>query len=684
MSSILAAPRYRVSVIAALLLVTLSACGDETAPRPPVDVALNVSEFQGPLIGAGGTGDPTLRCEFTLTASARGRGTATWHEATFRTYVGKDRSTPVDSVTLAAADVRSAWGGDAIPAGETRRSRWFTESGIPFAGELEFRYEAGGRTGSTKTRFNCGPEVPPDATPPEISALSVTPPTGYLEAGQPISVSYTVTAQTGVWMTGVRISGPCQVEHAFVEGLQPSLTRTVAIPLDDCALGVPMDVYVEAIDAAGQTASRTLTTEVRLADTQAPTISPMFFRSDFGSAAPTLAGDWFVGDSIRVVFNAVDNHMLSSLVWEVLPYGVIDSVSVSGRSAGRDVWLQLKPEWVGDLQLRLYARDAGGRTSAAYTSAPGAVRVAPTIDRPTRSATVTGETRAIAVDTKRDVIYLAQGNDHRLAVFSMVTMSVTATLALPAAPIDLDLTAGGDSLLIAFPRRAELGVVDLRQPTLALATIPLSGFDASANEISTSLRVGSNGHAYLALLGTVLTARRMFELNLSTGALRTLPAAGGAELGQGLLERSHDRSVLILSVDNPWCMQRYVVATDAFGPCVEPTPRNLRPTVDGTASRTAIGLDVYDASLQLLPKAGMPIIVGGTPFTALSTDGETLFVVHWQLGVIRVRASDNRVLDRTENPIKPSMIRVSPDGTRLVTLESNFGSETKISVIDLR
>jgi hypothetical protein len=282
------------------------------------------------------------------------------------------------------------------------------------------------------------------------------------------------------------------------------------------------------------------------------------------------------------------------------------------------------------------------------------------------------------------VIYLAQGNDRRLAVFSMATMSVTSTVALPSVPIDIDLTAGGDSLVIVFARRAELGVVDLRQTTLGLSTIPFPGLDPSANELSSSLRVGANGHAYLALLGTVLSARRMFELNLSTGTMRTLPAVSGAELGQGLLERSHDRSVLVLAVDQPWCMQRYVVATDAFGPCIQPTPRNWRPTVDGTANRTAIGLDVYDASLQLLPKAGTPIIVGGTPFTALSTDGETLFVVHWQLGVIRVRASDNRVLDRTENPIKPTMIRVSPDGTRIITLESNFGSETKISVIELR
>jgi hypothetical protein len=49
-----------------------------------------------------------------------------------------------------------------------------------------------------------------------------------------------------------------------------------------------------------------------------------------------------------------------------------------------------------------------------------------------------------------------------------------------------------------------------------------------------------------------------------------------------------------------------------------------------------------------------------------------------------VRASDNRVLDRTENPITPTMLRVSPDGARLITLESNYGVSTNISVIDLR
>jgi hypothetical protein len=582
--------------------------------------------------------------------------------------------------------VQAIWGSAEIVPGETQESRWFAESGIPFEAEAEFRYRSsGGRTGSTKVRFNCGPNVPPNAAPPEITALSITPASGELEAGRTLKVDYTVTAQIGVWLTRVRVSGPCTIEQTFVEDLQPTATRSVVLPLDGCALGLPFVVSVDAADGAAQEATRTLTSDLRLVDTEPPVIYPGFLHLPELILSQTLAGDFFVGDSVRLQFNAVDNHSLGALIWEILPHGVVDSLVVSGRGAPGAVWLRFRPEWEGPIQVRMYARDAGGRTSTVFTTESNAAYVRPTVARPTRSATVSGETRMIAVDTKRDVMYLAQGNDRRLVVFSLATMAVTATLPLPIAPLDLDLTAGGDSLLLVLATRPELGVVDLRQPTLALTTLAIPGLDAAANQWPVGVRVGSNGRAYVTLGGSTSAARRMIEVNVATGTTRPLPGAnGGAETGSGLLERSHDRSTLVLSVEAPACLQYYNVAADTFSPCTQPTVKGWRPTVDGTGSLTAIGLDVYDSALRLLPKAGTPIIVGGVPLTALSADGASLFVNHWGLGVVRVRSSDNRVLDRTENPIKPTMLRVSPDGARLITLESNYGVSTNISVIDLR
>ena len=75
---------------------------------------------------------------------------------------------------------------------------------------------------------------------------------------------------------------------------------------------------------------------------------------------------------------------------------------------------------------------------------------------------------------------------------------------------------------------------------------------------------------------------------------------------------------------------------------------------------------------------------GGVPITALSANGDVLFVSLWTIGIARLQASDSQILDRTPNTVLPSLARVAPDGTILVTVESNYSATSKISVMDLR
>ena len=109
---------------------------------------------------------------------------------------------------------------------------------------------------------------------------------------------------------------------------------------------------------------------------------------------------------MHVIFNAHDNHAIAALIWETLPSGVRDSVVFA---PGMSDWVKIpvRASWgTGPIQLRLYARDAAGLTSNSYTSAANAVRVSPTIVRPTRSTTVAGEIRDFTIDARRGVVYL--------------------------------------------------------------------------------------------------------------------------------------------------------------------------------------------------------------------------------------------------------------------------------------
>jgi len=141
----------------------------------------------------------------------------------------------------------------------------------------------------------------------------------------------------------------------------------------------------------------------------------------------------------------------------------------------------------------------------------------------------------------------------------------------------------------------------------------------------------------------------------------------------------------MLNNGDPACLQRFSVATNRFGPCIRPAVNDWAPTVDATGNHFALGLDIYDASMQLLPKAPGQPLVFGNPYTALSANGDALFVSLGNLGLVRLRTSDSAILDRTPNPVKPSLVRVSPDGSALVSVEIDYyGRTSKISVIDLR
>jgi len=667
----------------AVTLLAVAACSDSTAPRDTLDVTIALASTGGPTISSNVDGTPRVSCQLNFSLTASGKVNATWENAIYRFYIGKNRTTAADTSVIGVADVADAWGAQITP-GEPKQSTWDVSAGVPFGGEIDFRYRPTGSDVKTAVvKFECAPPGVANAAPPTISSLTVQPPSGELQAGAPLNVSFDVAAPAGVFQLALVASGPCAYQRIIGEQLQTTLTQMLAVqlPVANCQLNVPLTITVAARDAALQVTSKTLTTSLVVADTQPPTVTPLFFQPD-GSLKSTLSGDFYGGDSIQMIANAGDNHRVATIVWEVLPYGAKDSVVIANNEQPRFLFARLKPEWSGPIQLRVYARDAVGLTSNVVTSLPNAVLVHPMIDRPTRTTTVSGETRDIAIDPKRGVIYLRQGNDHRIAVLSMSTLQLTATVPLPAVPQDFDLTPSGDSLLVLLYGQPQIDVIDLTQPTMPLTTIPLT-VDAASSQTPFAVRVGSNGKAYVTFGASTPAAHTLAEVNLATHAQQTRPDAGvGGNTDIGNLWASLDRSVLMLSAGRT-CLQRFSIAANSFSGCFEPVAQGGL-SMDATGGHFALGLDIYDASMQLLPKAPGHLVVFGVPQTLLSANGDVLFVLLPKFGFVRLRTSDSVILDRTPNPVTPSLIRMSPDGNTLVSVESNYGTTTKISLIDLR
>lgn len=261
---------------AVLAVALLGACGDSTSPSRTVNVAVEVTSAETPIFAADSLGRPSISCGVTLTATATGKGTASWGDGMYRIYFGKDRRTPVDTLAIPHSLLVQSWHDSTLVAGASITSHFGALAGLPFSAEVDFVYDDGAsHRKHAKADFTCGPTVSADAAAPVITSVAMTPATGTLPAGSSLSVSFAANAQAGLWQTGVQVSGPCTYERDFAEQFQTTTSRVVSVPIaSSCRLGVPITVQVVAIDAAAQVVTRTVNTSLVVADRQPPTIAP--------------------------------------------------------------------------------------------------------------------------------------------------------------------------------------------------------------------------------------------------------------------------------------------------------------------------------------------------------------------------------------------------------------------------
>ena len=686
------AARLVSGVAISTLTIGATACGDSTAPRQTVSVEVSVTRVDPPVILVTDDTLPSIACDVQFSATASGEGSAKWLDAKGLWYAGVDRSAPFDSSVWSASEIQRSWDKAGIGAGQTQQATWTFYAGAPFTTSIQFNYQPmdGGVAGDEKTatvEFTCGPTPSTDTPDPAITALATGPVTDALEPSDTLTVEFSATSPAGIWQTAVVLSGPCDAYRLFAERLQTSVTRSarLAIP-PECQLGVPLVVTVIAQDAGLRTGGRVLQTHVSLVDETPPTLSALYF-PPAGTGIPNYqSGIFYGGDSITIWPSAADNHELSELFWEILPEGVApdDSLQLTGARATPTILVPLPLEASGSIQIRLHARDAAGLESGAISTSPDAIRVYPTVDRPTARTSVDGQTFGAIADTKRGVVYLLQSNAHRISVLSLATMTVTRAIAMPSYPTEFDITPAGDSLVVVLPEDGALAIVDLQQSSSQPTLIPLTLLDTATDQQPQHLRTLSNGKVFVSLRGSVPSAFVLIEVDLATGAQRIRSDAGdGGQVGGGYLARSLDHSVIVVN-GGPTFFQRYDVASDGFGTRRSASVYDLTPVVDATGRYVAVGLDLYDESLQHLRRATSPIPPPSTIPTALSPDGQILYQLLSGTGLLRSRVSDGSLVDRTRNPIGGLQLWISDDGSLIVTVGDPFENPSYISTIDMR
>jgi hypothetical protein len=684
-----AQPRLFVSIATAALCVTTVACGDSTDPGARVDVAVAVDYIVGPNVNQAPADGNRVACQVTMSAIATGKGTATWGAATLKWYGGKDRSIAFDSSSAPAIDVGRAWGASSIAAGGRQTTTWDIWASVPFSGAIEFQYRvAGGPDRTASLKFDCGPAIVPGADPPSITEITAYATTPDLEPGGVLKVYYTATSPIGVWQTAVLVSGPCEVYQEFDETLGKTASRLTAITIPStCEPGAPVDVTVYATDAVLDRRARQVSSSYKLVDK-----TPPWLRS---TTVPRPSGPYFTGDTIDFVVEAGDNHRVSSIAWEVRPFGAQDSVVSPPAGQSVKVRIPVQPSWSGPAELRYVARDASGLASDTIVSAMGSVAVLPAVNRPVTLMEIddyAGGSADEVVDLKRGVVYLMQQGRRQISVMSLASMKIVSTIPLSLYPANIDLTSSGDSLLVALTELGALGTIDLRRTDrrLEIMTIdPNAGWPFVKPSSISEVRSLANGKAFLVVPSDV-SVRRLLELDLATGAQRYRFDVGGIASGgliggsfiEGpLLTRSGDGSAM--SVRAADCVQRYDAASDQFSPCIKPETSGEVSSADASGQRFAIGPDLYDAGWRHLRRIG-PLPAGSGFGSSLTPDGHELYLPYAG-GLVRANADDGRILDGQRLPVRPNRVRVSPDGRFVVAAGSSVATgNPAVAIVTLR
>jgi hypothetical protein len=150
---------FRGACFIAAIPLALVACSDALSPKPAIDVALRISDQQGPFAVQYQSGPEGMLCDVTFEASALGqRAHAVWQEASVLFYTSPNNGKPYDSVLVSANDVRTTFSADTIAPGQVEHTRWLFATTTVIGIGVNFRYQVdpGGEVKAATSYFTCG------------------------------------------------------------------------------------------------------------------------------------------------------------------------------------------------------------------------------------------------------------------------------------------------------------------------------------------------------------------------------------------------------------------------------------------------------------------------------------------------------------------------------------------------
>jgi hypothetical protein len=353
----------------------------------------------------------------------------------------------------------------------------------------------------------CGGGSDGTSGPPSLGGSLVVAFSG-AQANPGDGVAFTVTLPTGV------AAGSLLLIQLSFDG-QGGPVDTVTVPPNYGALQGSINVpdgfpdgtlmLMASLPAYSEQASASL----QIQDTQPPTLQDAGMNStgvpfpvDMTPGAPML----LVGGTDTVFMYASDNGGLAWLGFSLSgPANIRDSVAVSGLTDSLVVPIQIPSSWLGGTpDFVVFGRD---RDNNVTVQDLGMAAVAAHISRPVRTLPLDTSVRSGVYDSKRNVVYLAVGDQPMIQVLSLASMTYAAPLAIPTPAADLDVRPGGDSLVVALAKTGDLAIINLisGSPATVVHLSSLNGPQGDTGNVVDSVqgvRVAGDGRIIVVGVGT--------------------------------------------------------------------------------------------------------------------------------------------------------------------------------------
>lgn len=264
----------------------------------------------------------------------------------------------------------------------------------------------------------------------------------------------------------------------------------------------------------------------------------------------------------------------------------------------------------------------------------------------------------------------------RVQVLSLATMTFQTPLAFSTAVRGVDLTPGGDTLLVSLPGARSVAVVDLARPGSAPKEVPITAAGAGFHPLS--VRVSATGRAMVMGVDQGGTQWKAVEMSASGSGQRLRTDARGGLFREGLFQ-TPDRARTFFMTET--CTLRYDAASDQFSACYVGPSGNRVWTSNQSGSLLARGAHLMTAELATVRFFTLPYDDG---ISGLSPDGRFIYLAIPD-GLWKVSATTGAIDRKIPLPERvDGHILFSGGGRYLIALHGRTVSTTRVYAIDMQ